>query len=145
MRILGLDIGEKRIGIALSDELGITARGLMVLQRKGISEDAKKIIEICKENKAGKIVIGLPINMNGTYGQGVENVKKFGKKLKSLHPIEIVYWDERLTTLAAEKVLIDADVSRKKRKGVIDKLAAVLILQSFLDYIHNIDSNGKLL
>lgn len=145
MRVLGLDVGEKRIGIAISDELGITSRGLMVLERKGVNEDVKKVVEIAEQNCVDKIVIGLPVNMNGTYGKGVENVKKFGEKLKSIYNAQIIYWDERLTTVAAQKVLIDADISRKKRKGVIDKLAAVLILQSFLDYLHNIDSNGKLL
>ncbi|MGB9840869.1 Holliday junction resolvase RuvX [Thermovenabulum sp.] len=145
MRVLGLDVGEKRIGIAISDELGITSRGLMVLERKGFNEDVKKVVEIAEKNCVDKIVIGLPVNMNGTYGKGVENVKKFGEKLKSIYNAQVIYWDERLTTVAAQKVLIDADISRKKRKGVIDKLAAVLILQSFLDYLHNIDSNGKLL
>ncbi|KYO63952.1 Holliday junction resolvase RuvX [Thermovenabulum gondwanense] len=145
MRVLGLDVGEKRIGIAISDELGITSRGLMVLERKGFNEDVKKVVEIAEQNSVDKIVIGLPVNMNGTYGKGVENVKKFGEKLRSIYKAQVIYWDERLTTVAAHKVLIDADISRKKRKGVIDKLAAVLILQSFLDYLHNIDSNGKLL
>lgn len=145
MRVLGLDVGEKRIGIAISDELGITSRGLMVLERKGFNEDVKKVVEIAEQNSVDKILIGLPVNMNGTYGKGVENVKKFGEKLRSIYKAQVIYWDERLTTVAAQKVLIDADISRKKRKGVIDKLAAVLILQSFLDYLHNIDSNGKLL
>jgi putative Holliday junction resolvase len=134
MRILSLDVGDKRIGIAISDELELTARGIGVIERKGLKEDIKEILNILEQFDIGRVVIGLPRNMNGTLGPQGESVKNFGEKLKSHANIDIVYWDERLTTIAAERTLLEADLSRKKRKGLIDKMAAVLILQNYLDY-----------
>ncbi|MCG0276401.1 MAG: Holliday junction resolvase RuvX [Thermosediminibacteraceae bacterium] len=133
MRILGLDVGRKRIGIAVSDELEITAQGIGILKRESIKKDIENISEIIKKYSVKKVVIGLPLNMNGTLGPEGEEIKKFGEKLRNYLNVDVEYWDERLSTVAAEKVLIDADISRKKRKKVIDKLAAVVILQNFLD------------
>lgn len=133
LRIMGLDIGERRIGIALSDPLGITAQGLQTLERKKLQEDLQKIVLLIKEWEVNKLVVGMPRNMNGTYGPASEKVKEFMSQLTALMPIEVAYWDERLTTVAAQRTLIEGDMSRKKRKQVVDKIAAVLILQGYLD------------
>lgn len=133
MRILGLDVGDRRIGIAISDEMGITAQGLMTLQRTKIHEDLQKLIQLVQEREVSKIVVGLPRNMNGTYGPQSAKVKEFMNRLLEALQVEVVYWDERLTTVAAQRTLIEGDLSRKKRKLVVDKIAAVIILQSYLD------------
>lgn len=137
MRILGLDVGNKKIGVAISDKLNFLAQGLGVIDRSCEEEDLKKIKDLIEKYEVGKIVIGLPKNMDGTLGFQSRRVKELGEKIRQLLKIDIVYWDERLTTVAAERVLICADVSREKRKGVIDKLAAVLILQGYLDLQSN--------
>ncbi|SHG81217.1 putative holliday junction resolvase [Thermosyntropha lipolytica DSM 11003] len=136
MRIMGLDVGEKRIGIALSDPMGWTAQGYSVLTRKDLGHDLAEIKKICEEKEVEEIVIGLPRNMNGTLGPKAEEVQKFGSKVMEHTGIKVTYWDERLSTVSAEKVLLAADVSRRRRKEVIDKLAAVNILQNYLDYIN---------
>jgi len=145
MRILGLDIGEKRIGIAISDELCFTAQGLDVIERKNNGEDINRIGEIISNYNVKKIVAGLPKNMDGTLGRSGKEVEKYAKKLQNTLGVELDFWDERLTTVAAERTLIEADVSRKKRKTVIDKLAAILILQSYLDFKVRVDSRKELL
>ncbi len=133
-RIMGLDVGDKTIGVALSDLLGWTAQGLETIRRIGIKKDLQRLEEIIKEYEVNKIVVGLPKNMNGTIGPQGEKVLEFNERLgKRFNNIEIVPWDERLSTVAAERSLIEADVSRKKRKEVIDKIAAVYILQGYLD------------
>ena len=133
MRIMGLDVGEKRIGIAISDQMGWTAQGHSVLNRQNWKSDSNVLWEICQEYRVTKIVIGLPLNMNGSIGAKAIEVQEYGKKLAHHTGLAIDYWDERLTTRSAERILIEADVSRKKRKKVIDKMAAVTILQSYLD------------
>lgn len=142
MRILGLDVGEKRVGVAISDELGLIAQGIDVIERKndGKDKDIDRICKIISDYKVTKIVAGLPKNMNGTLGPSGTAVKKYATKLQNTSGIEVDFWDERLTTVAAERTLLEADVSRKKRKGVIDKLAAVLILQNYLDFKYTVDS-----
>jgi len=127
-------MGEKRIGVAISDELEIIAHGLRVLTRKGLSEDIKDLKGIIEDCKVEEIIVGLPINMNGTMGDAANRVIEFVSSLKSNISIPVKTWDERLTTSQGEKILISADVSRKKRKEVIDKLAAQILLQSYLDY-----------
>jgi len=134
MRILGLDIGEKRIGVAVSDELGLTAQGVAVIKRTSDKKDIGEILKYVEKYNVSKIVVGLPKNMNGTEGRSSELVRSFCEKLKKSLNVVIEYWDERLTTVAAEKILIQGDMSRRKRKVVIDKIAAVLILQNYLDY-----------
>jgi putative Holliday junction resolvase len=133
MRIMGLDIGSHTIGVAISDELGMTAQGLKTIKRKSMEEDLKEISLIIAQFKIDKIVVGLPINMDGTIGKQAEMVSQWVKIIKEKISLPIETWDERLSTVEASKVLLDVDLSRKKRKGVIDKLAAVLILQGFLN------------
>ena len=139
MRKIGLDVGDKTVGIAVSDPLGYTAQGIMTLDRVGIRKDTTKILEMVKEYECDTIVIGLPKKLDGSDSIQTEKVYEFRTMLENkmrstgMKNIEVVWQDERLTTVMAEKVLIEADVSRKKRKQVIDKQAAVLIMQSYLD------------
>ena len=134
MRILALDVGDKTIGVAVSDELLLTAQGVGVIRRTSPERDFRQLAEIVRQYEPGKIVVGLPKNMNGSIGPRGESVKAFAAELAAFFPqIAIAFWDERLSTVAAEKSLIAADVSRAKRRQVIDKMAAVYILQGFLD------------
>jgi putative Holliday junction resolvase len=133
VRTMGLDIGSHTIGVAVSDELGITAQGLKTLKRKSMEEDLKEIAAIVHQYEINKIVVGLPKNMDGTLGKQAEIVLQWIKTLNEKIQVPIVTWDERLSTVGATKALLEADLSRRKRKKVIDKLAAVLILQGFLD------------
>ena len=135
-RIKGLDIGDRWIGIALSDLMGWTAQGLKTLERTNIKKDLQKIEEIANENEVHTIIIGLPKNMNGTIGPQGEKVQSFAERLRNRTNLNIVYWDERLSTISAERTLLEADVSRKKRKTLIDKVAATYILQNYLDSIN---------
>ncbi len=139
MRILGLDVGTKTIGIAMSDELGWTAQGLETLIRDSEEEenDYLALTKLVTTHQVETIVIGLPKNMNGTIGPSGERSKEFAEGLKAYVTCPIELWDERLTTIAAERMLISADVNRKKRKKVIDKMAAVMILQGYLDFKKN--------
>ncbi len=138
MRALALDIGDKTIGIAASDLLGITAQGVETIRRTSDKNDLKRLGELVKDFEATTFIIGLPKNMDGTEGTRCELVKKFAEKICAVFPeVNQIFWDERLSTVAATKNLIAADVSRKKRKKVIDKMAAVYILQGWLDSIRN--------
>ena len=133
-RCLSLDIGDKTIGAAVSDLLGLTAQGITTIKRTSNRDDLNHIGEIITQYEVEKIIIGLPKNMNGTEGESCEKVRRFSRKISALYPkMEIIFWDERLSTVAATKSLISADVSRRKRKTVIDKMAAVHILQGYLD------------
>lgn len=133
MRIMGLDVGDKTIGVAVSDALGWTAQGLEVIRRvENIDKDLARLGEIIKEYEVEEIVVGLPKNMNGTLGERAQKVLAFVDILKEELGLPIKLWDERLSTVEAEKMLIQADVSRAKRKKVIDKMAACVILQSYL-------------
>ena len=133
MRIMGLDIGSHTIGMAISDELGITAQGLKTLRRKSIEEDFMEIAETIHQFQIDKIVVGLPKKMDGTMGKQAEMVFQWIKALKNKIHVPVVTWDERFSTVGASRVLLEADVSRRKRKKIVDKLAAVLILQGYLD------------
>lgn len=133
MRILGIDMGEKRIGLALSDPLGYTAQGIKTIQVNSPEEICDKIILAIKENNVDLLVFGLPKNMNGSFGPQAKKVQEYAEKIKSLTGLPIDFEDERLSTASAEKVLLMADQSRAKRKKAIDRLAAVIILQSYLD------------
>ena len=135
MKILGIDYGEKRIGLALSDISNMVARSLKVLNRETNRNWLGEIKTIVDENEIKQIVIGLPKNMNGSIGKKGEEVLAFVKVLEKRVKVPIVTWDERLTTVAAEKVLRQAELSRKKRKGILDKLSACIILQNYLDSI----------
>ena len=133
-RILGLDVGDKTIGIALSDELHWTAQGVMTLKREGRKKDIPALVQFVMTHDVEEIVLGFPKNMNDTIGERAEKVLKFSRRLEAQLPnIKISLWDERLTTVAANQALLEGDVSRKKRKEVIDTVAAVLILQGYLD------------
>lgn len=132
-KILGLDVGDVWIGVAISDALMLTAQPLMTIKRESNKIAYDKIHDIIKENDVEKIVVGLPKNMNNTIGPQSEKVMKFAEKLKNKFNVEIEYVDERMTTLMAEKVLIEGSVRRENRKKYIDKIAATYILQSYLD------------
>ncbi|MFA6142562.1 MAG: Holliday junction resolvase RuvX [Candidatus Omnitrophota bacterium] len=133
MRIMGLDVGTKRIGVALSDELFITAQGSATIERKTLESDLEEIKRVARENSVEEIVVGLPISMNGSYSEQTRKVVEFKDSLSKAVDIPVVTWDERLTTVQAERTLLEADVSRAKRRKAIDKLAAQAILQNFLD------------
>lgn len=136
MRIMGLDVGSKTVGVAISDPLGFTAQGLEIIK---IDEESgnfgfDRLAELVKEYKVDKFVVGLPKNMNNTSGPRVEDSQVYGDKITELFNLPVEYQDERLTTVQAERMLVEqADISRGKRKKVIDKLAAQLILQNYLD------------
>lgn len=134
VRIMGLDLGQTRIGVALSDELLLTAQGIAVLKSEGPTRDLAKIAELVKKNAVRCLVIGLPLNMDGSRGVMAEKAAEFGRLMSERMPeLEVRLWDERLTTAAAQKMLVSADVSRGKRRQVVDKVAATLILQGYLD------------
>ncbi|MCG1508869.1 Holliday junction resolvase RuvX [Staphylococcus epidermidis] len=137
-KILGLDVGSKTVGIAISDLMGWTAQGLDTLRINEEQDDLgiDQLVKIIKDNQVGAVVIGLPKNMNNSIGfRGEASIKYKEKLQESVPSIDIVMWDERLSTMAAERSLLEADVSRQKRKKVIDKMAAVFILQGYLDSI----------
>jgi putative Holliday junction resolvase len=133
MRILGLDVGDKTIGIAVSDDRGLIALGLTTHHRKSLRDDLLFLQQLVEEYQVSEIVVGLPKNMNGTIGRQGEKVQAFAEKVRAAIAIPLAFWDERLSTVAAERALLEADLGRKKRKQVVDKLAAVLILQGYLD------------
>lgn len=143
MRFLSLDVGDKTIGVAVTDALLMTAQGVTTIERIGQRKDADKVIAYIKEYECEKVVMGLPMNLDGSDSVQTQKVRDFKTLLynkmcaSGLKNVEVVFQDERFTTKIAENVLIDADVRRKDRKSVIDKQAAVLILQSYLDWYHN--------
>jgi len=139
MRTMGFDVGSLTIGIAISDELGITAQGFKTLKRRSMEDDLKEIATIIDQFEIEKIVVGLPKNMDGTLGKQAEFVLRWIKVIMDKIQVPVVTWDERLSTVGASKVLLEADLSRRKRKKVIDKLAAVLILQGYLDQSRRIN------
>ncbi len=131
-RILGIDVGEARIGLALSDELGMLAHPLETIVVKE-GKALPRVAAVVRREKVATVVIGLPRNMNGTYGPAADKVREFAAKLKALVPCEPVFWDERLTTVAAQRSLHEAGRDVKKSRAVIDQVAAQLILQGYLD------------
>jgi putative Holliday junction resolvase len=133
MRVLGLDVGEKTIGVAISDPLGFTAQGVTTIQRKSKKNDIEELTKICSEYGVESLVIGLPKNMNGTVGPQGEKIIAFSEFVKENLNLPIKLWDERLTTVAAHKAMLEADLSRAKRKKLVDKIAASYILQGYLD------------
>ena len=133
MRILGLDYGSKRIGVAVCDELGMTAQGLTTIFRKNRRRDLEEIAEFIRTYGVEKIVIGYPIRLDGTEGIECEKIRKFASLLESTFSVPVIKWDETLSTKEAEEILVRANMTRKKRKDIVDKLAASLILQGYLD------------
>ena len=133
MRIMSLDVGSRTIGIAYSDALLMTAQGIETIRRTSLEKDFNRLQELIAEYEVHELVVGMPKNMNGTKGERAEKTEEFVEKMKEVIDLPVTYWDERLSTVMAERQLIAADVSRKKRKSVIDKMAAVVILQGYLD------------
>jgi putative pre-16S rRNA nuclease len=132
-RILGIDPGEKRIGLAMSDPLGITAQGLPTIQVKSPADAVEQISRVAREADVKRIVVGLPLNMDGSEGEQAKRAHFLGSQLEELLGLPVIFRDERLTSRQAELVLLEADMRRKKRKENIDRLAAQIILQSYLD------------
>lgn len=137
MRILGLDIGSKTIGVAVSDEMGWTAQGVTTLYRGSRDETYQELSRYMKEYQVERLVVGLPLHMNGTEGKEALAVRQFvdGFQKSCFPDLPVIYYDERMSTMAAERSLLEADLSREKRKKVINKMAAVFILQGYLDSI----------
>jgi putative holliday junction resolvase len=133
-RLLGLDVGDKTIGIAVSDELGLTAQGVMVRTRQGLAADVASLRELVEHYGAAGVVVGLPKNMDGSIGPQARKTLAFIARLRQACSVPVVEWDERLTTQQAERVLLAADASRRRRKQVRDQLAAQLILQTYLEW-----------
>lgn len=133
MRVMGLDFGQKTIGVAVSDEMGWTAQPVTVIRRQGVKKDLAELNKLTDEFQVTEVVMGLPKNMNGSQGEMADKARDFGQKLAEALGLPVTYWDERLSTVAAERVLLEGDVSRRKRKQVIDKVAAAIILQAYLD------------
>ncbi len=142
MRILGLDAGTKRLGVAISDEMGWTAQPLDVIQGRSQEEMAAALKDRVAEYDIDRVVIGLPKHMNGSEGASAEMARKLGEMVQNALGVEVEYWDERLTSVAAERVLLEANVRRKKRKAVVDKIAATMILQGWLDARTSSGSDG---
>lgn len=134
MRILSIDFGEKRIGLALSDPLGFTAQGLDTLERKNIKQVIAAIAETVKKNDVGEIVIGLPVNMDGTHGFKAQEVLKLVPELEKAAGVPVKTWDERLTSREAGRLMIEQGLSRKNQRANSDRLAATLILQNYLEF-----------
>lgn len=130
---MALDVGSRTIGIACSDALLMTAQGIETIRRTSLENDFNRLRELISEYEVHELVVGMPKNMNGTKGDRAEKTEEFVGKMKAVIDLPVTFWDERLSTVMAKRQLIAADVSRKKRKGVIDKMAAVVILQGYLD------------
>lgn len=134
MRSMSLDVGTRTIGIAVSDLLGMIAGGVETIKRTSPERDFERLAELVKEYEVDTLVVGYPKNMNGTIGERAQSCEAMAEELRERFAgVQVVLWDERLSTVAAEKVLVDADLRRKKRKKVIDMMAAVVILQNYLD------------
>ena len=141
-RILALDPGTKRIGVALSDELGWTAQPLETFERKSPEADAAHIKDLVRRHDVREIVMGMPVHLSGRAGPAAQHARQFLEMIQAAVEVPVVAWDERLTTKAAEQLLIDADVSRKKRKGAVDRVAAALLLKSYLEHLSSRERSG---
>lgn len=143
MRKLGLDVGDKTIGVAVSDELDITAKGVTTIDRVGIRKDAGKVMDYVREYDCDTVVMGLPINLDGSDSVQTEKVREFRTMLENkmrssgMADVKVEWQDERFTTVIAERVLMEANMKRKSRKEVVDKQAAIIILQSYMDRVKN--------
>jgi putative Holliday junction resolvase len=143
MRLLGLDVGDRRVGIALSDETATLATGLETLERVGPRKDLKAIAALVREHEVSDVVVGLPRKLDGSLGEQAQKVLQFMDELRDVVKVPVVSWDERFTSVMATQVLIEGGVSRRARKGVVDKVAATLILQSYLDYRKAADPEAR--
>lgn len=133
MRVLALDLGKKRIGLAVSDELGITAQGLETLQRTNVREDLLRLVQLIADKNVSLILMGNPLHMSGKEGRQAQYTHEFADRLHGASGIPVEYWDERLTTVAAERVLRESGISIAKRALAVDRLSAVILLESYLD------------
>lgn len=131
--VMGIDYGSKRIGLAVSDGLGLTAQGLETLERTNIEDDIIRLVELAVERSVEKIIVGNPLNLDGSEGPAAEETGRFADLLREACGVPVLLWDERLSTAQAERAMLDADVSRRIRKKSRDRMAAQLILQSFMD------------
>jgi putative pre-16S rRNA nuclease len=138
-RLLGLDLGEKTIGIALSDTSRSIATPMETLRRSKFAADAAKLEKIVSEQNVGTVVVGLPLNMDGSVGPSAQSARAFGRNLAARMTMPIVFWDERLSTVAVTRTLLDADASRQRRTEVVDKMAAAYILQGVLDRLRHME------
>lgn len=134
VRILALDVGTKRIGLAISDPLGITAQGLGVLARQDPAADLAQLLELARKWQVQQVVVGLPRHLDGRLADSAPEILKLAGDLEAALGVRVITWEERLTTMEAERVLLQADLSRRRRRQVLDQQAAVLILQNYLDY-----------
>lgn len=141
-RIMGIDLGENTIGVAISDETWSIATPVTVIRRTNRSADIASILSLGNQYHALGIVVGLPINMNGSYGPQAEKMREFARSMSELSQVLVALWDERLSTAAVNRTLLSADMSRKRRGEVVDKLAATYILQGALDRLKSLDSNA---
>jgi putative holliday junction resolvase len=130
---MGLDVGTKTVGVAVADELGLTAQPITVVRRSSLKKDLADLLALARERSVDRFVVGLPLNMDGSEGPRAQATRKFGDALATASGLPIIYQDERLTTVAAERALLEADVSRARRREVIDQVAATIILQGWLD------------
>ncbi len=133
MRSLALDVGDRRIGLAISDDLGLTAQPLVTLKRRGLRADLAALGQIVAEREVGEVVVGLPLQLDGRPGPQAEKVRGLAEALQAALSVPVVFWDERLSTKAAERALLEGGVRRAERKRVVDQVAAALILQGYLD------------
>jgi putative Holliday junction resolvase len=134
MRFMGLDVGDKRIGVAISDEGGVIATPTETVERESLARDIARITGLAASQEVSGIVVGLPLSMDGTEGRQAQKVRQFISSLGGKTNVSVIPWDERLTTVAAERALLEGDMTRARRRQVIDQVAAALILQSYLDY-----------
>lgn len=132
MKIMALDVGNKRIGVALSDELQILAQPLYTIHRKGIERDIEEIVKIINDNNVEEVIVGLPKNMDGTTGFQGEKTIKFAEVLRQSTNRPLIMWDERMTTISARRIMIENDVKQKDKKNLVDTIAAVVILETYL-------------
>lgn len=140
MRIIGLDFGSKTVGVALSDPLGITAQGVEIIRRESenkLRRTLARIEELISENNVEKIVLGYPKNMNNTSGDRIAKTDEFKEKLERRTGLEVILWDERLSTVEADNIMMESGVRRENRKQYVDKIAAMIILQGYLDFLSN--------
>jgi putative holliday junction resolvase len=133
MRTMGLDVGTKTVGVAISDGLGLTAQALTTVRRTNLKADLAALAELAREHEVSRVVIGLPLNMDGSEGPRAEASRKFAEVVGQSLSLPVEFWDERLSTVAAERTLLEADLTRAKRRQVIDQVAAQFILQGWMD------------
>ncbi len=140
-RLMGIDVGTKTLGLALSDATRSIASGLVTLRRSRLTEDLRQLLDLAEKHGVGGFVVGLPLNLDGSAGPRAQATRAFVRDLAKARPLPVLYWDERLSTAAAERTLLEADLSRRRRAQVVDKVAATLILQGALDRIGRLSSS----